>query len=344
MDKRVILAVAGSGKSKLIIDKINENSRALFITYTELNAKQLKERIIRKIGYLPKGIKVYTYFSFIYSFCFKPLYVDKLQGINFENNYTRYVKKEHRNFWFDNNNRVYSNRIARFIIEIGILEEVLARISKYFDLVCVDEIQDFSGNDFNFICYLNRLDCEVLFVGDFFQHTFDTSRDGNINKNLHLEYTKYCQRFVDVGFEVDLNLLSNSYRCSASVCDFVDKKLGITISSQRVDSVEVKLLEDEAEIIRIYQNKEVVKLFYKNSSKYLGNTANWGAVKGADDYQDVCVVLNNTTFKNYQSNTLLDLVPSTKNKLYVACTRAKGNLYFIEEKKLQKIRDNKNER
>lgn len=41
MDKRIVLAVAGSGKSSSIIDQIEEDSRALIITYTENNAEQL---------------------------------------------------------------------------------------------------------------------------------------------------------------------------------------------------------------------------------------------------------------------------------------------------------------
>jgi len=52
------------------------------------------------------------------------------------------------------------------------------------------------------------------------------------------------------------------------------------------------------------------------------------------------VVLNPTTLKAYDSGNLADLAPTTKNKLYVACTRAKGNLYFISELALKKYKKN----
>lgn len=62
------------------------------------------------------------------------------------------------------------------------VSDISERIEKYFDFFCVDEVQDFAANDFNLLCQLSKMDVEVLFVGDFFQHTFDTSRDGNIQK------------------------------------------------------------------------------------------------------------------------------------------------------------------
>ncbi|MDH4263447.1 MAG: UvrD-helicase domain-containing protein, partial [Spirochaetia bacterium] len=85
MDKRVVFAVAGSGKTTNIINRINKDSRCLIITYTDNNAKQLKFRIIAKFGEIPKGVRVYTYFTFLYSFCFRPIcgYEANIKGINF---------------------------------------------------------------------------------------------------------------------------------------------------------------------------------------------------------------------------------------------------------------------
>jgi DNA helicase IV len=46
-------------------------------------------------------------------------------------------------------------------------------------------------------------------------------------------------------------------------------------------------------------------------------------------------VLNPKTLKAFNSGELVKLSPTTKNKLYVACTRAKGSLYFVPEKSLK---------
>jgi len=49
------------------------------------------------------------------------------------------------------------------------------------------------------------------------------------------------------------------------------------------------------------------------------------------DHEDVCVMLNKTTAGLHKKGTLYDLKPSTRNKLYVAITRAHGNVYLIYE-------------
>ena len=54
----------------------------------------------------------------------------------------------------------------------------------------------------------------MLFVGDFYQHTFDTSRDGATNSTLFNSKAKYESRFTAKGFICDNTSLVNSWRCS----------------------------------------------------------------------------------------------------------------------------------
>jgi len=340
MDKRVVFAVAGSGKTSSIIDSLSNDSRCLIVTYTDNNTRHLRNRVIKKFGNIPGGIRIYSYFTFLYSFCFRPIcgYKLRTKGIDFNfplPQYSQRSKKNTREHYIDNNGRLYANRIAKLLIEFGAVSAVIQRIEKFFDSVCFDEIQDFAANDFNLLCSLSKANVDIRFVGDFYQHTFDTSRDGNTQKSLHDCFDKYCSKLKKSGFNVDLTSLSNSYRCSPSVCSFVSDNLGIDILSHRKDEVVVKYVSDKTEINRIYTNDSVVKLFYQKSNSYKGNTANWGSTKGLDHFQDVCVVLNPTTLKAFDSGELDKLNPTTKNKLYVACTRAKGSLYFVPEKLLK---------
>lgn len=46
MDRRLILAVAGSGKSSYMIERLNLQQRFLVVTYTENNVAHLKNKII----------------------------------------------------------------------------------------------------------------------------------------------------------------------------------------------------------------------------------------------------------------------------------------------------------
>lgn len=75
----------------------------------------------------------------------------------------------------------------------GVMEELKLRLEKYFDEFIIDEIQDIAGRDFSFLEQLMTANMNMLFVGDFYQHTYDTSRDGNANKNLFEKDTSGIQ-------------------------------------------------------------------------------------------------------------------------------------------------------
>lgn len=342
MDKRVVFAVAGSGKTSHIINSLNVDSRALILTYTDKNLSNLKQRVLKKFGELSEGIRIYSYFQFLYSFCVRPLLGHKLKtkGINWQvpPAFTMRLKRDNIKFYVDTHSRLYSNRIAKLLEQTDVIGEVVERIEKYFDDIYIDEVQDFGGHDFNFLTQIAIANINQLFVGDFYQHTFDTSRDGNVNGSLHNDYIKYKSRFEKIGVFVDETLLSHSYRCSENVCNFVTQFLLIDIYSHRKDLTNVELVECEIHAEELFKCPETVKLFYQSSNKYQGFTENWGATKGEDCYHDVCVVLNPKTLKHFNNGNLSELTDQTKNKLYVACTRAKNNLYFVPEKLFKKYR------
>ncbi|MCV5191034.1 DNA helicase UvrD, partial [Escherichia coli] len=60
MDKSVIFAVAGSGKTTRLVASLNEDKRFLIVTYTESNYCNLREKIINRFGYFPTNIVLYT--------------------------------------------------------------------------------------------------------------------------------------------------------------------------------------------------------------------------------------------------------------------------------------------
>lgn len=342
MDKRIIFAVAGSGKTSLIIENLNIEQRSLLITYTESNLVNLRRKIIEKFGYFPENITLYSYFTFLYSFCYKPFLAMQVRakGINWNVPHfsTLRIKRNNIAFYMDRNKLLYHNRIAKLLEVAETLDEVNQRIEKYFDCFYVDEVQDFAGNDFNLLASLSKSNVIIKYVGDYFQHTFDTSRDGVTNKSLHDDYKKYQARFTKMGMQVDFDTLSSSYRCSPTVCEFITKSIGIDISSHRNDNKSVELVEDSNRIDELFKCSNTVKLFYQNHQKYQCYSNNWGASKGEDHYDDVCVVLNKNSFKQYQLGKLNDLVPQTKNKLYVACSRTRNNLYFISEESIKKYK------
>ncbi|NOI66538.1 AAA family ATPase [Vibrio sp. 99-8-1] len=335
MDKRVVLAVAGSGKTQHIIDKIEVDSRALIVTYTINNTANLKKRILKKLGVIPKGVRIFTYFSFLMSFCVRPIIGNqiKIKGVSYKEP-LRFAKRKTLNHYQDQGHRLYHNRIAKLMTDFDGIPDISKRIEKYFDFFCIDEVQDFAANDFNLLCALSATNVEVLLVGDFYQHTFDTSRDGNVQNSLHSNLENYLLKLKNAGYTIDLEVLSHSHRCSPTICKFVSENLGIPIASHREDEVSLELIDTPEKIAKLMTNESIAKLFFRESHKYTGWTDNWGNTKGLDDFGDICIVLNPTTLKAYTNGKLANLAPSTANKLYVACTRAKGNLYFVSQRLL----------
>lgn len=50
MDKRVIFAVAGAGKTTYIVNRLSRGKRSLIITYTNANYNNLRKKIIDTIN------------------------------------------------------------------------------------------------------------------------------------------------------------------------------------------------------------------------------------------------------------------------------------------------------
>ncbi len=213
-------------------------------------------------------------------------------------------------------------------------------MEQFFDEFIIDEVQDIAGRDFAFLELLMSSNINMLFVGDFYQHTFDTSRDGTTNQNLFKDFSKYEARFTKRRFKSDKTTLVKSWRCSPDICEFISNNLGINICSNRSNNSngenDVIFVYDQSRIDEIMNDSNIVKLHYQNGSKFGKGHKNWGETKGEDQYDDVCVLLNNNTMSKYKKNKLHELAPSTKNKLYVAITRAHGKVYLIDESRITK--------
>lgn len=344
MDKRVILAVAGSGKTTFIVNRLSLDKRCLIITYTINNTENLRHSIIEKFGFLPNNIKLVSYFSFLYSFCFRPFLSSEIsnKGIywKYPPDFSRNFKRDDISYYITNSRKLYHNRLAKLIQAYELGKNIKARLEKYFDSIYIDEVQDFAGHDFELLKTISKSDLEMLFVGDFYQHTFDTSSDGRTNINLHDDYDKYKQKFSNMGLKIDIETLKNSYRCSKTTCDYIRDKIGIDIFSHGDKETQISFIQTQEEAQAIFDNQEIVKLFYQKYYEYPCFGNNWGNCKGENKYNDVCIVLNPTTIKNLKGDKFDNLVPQTRNKLYVACSRARGNIYFVSEAfyKAQKIK------
>lgn len=336
MDKIIINAVAGSGKTKKIIDLLDKTKRTAIITYTITNQNSLKDKINAKFGYIPDKIHVFGYWDFLYNFCVNPLISEDTKGFIFDQ---KIIAKINRIYFYKTpyiiNGYFIKDTLAKYALT-QINSEYLNRINRYFDIFYVDEVQDFSSYDLDWILNLSNLSIPVFLVGDFFQKTFSTSQKGNKGRNAFYSFKNWKNKFEKASFFFDEDTLKKSYRCSPKICSFINKYLNIPILSQEKSNGSLEFIQDEKKIKDIYLNNNIYKLFYQNSKKFDCVSMNWGESKGKT-LTDVCVVLNPTTFKLYKNNNLNSLKNSTKSKFYVACTRASRNLYLVSQKTLEKV-------
>jgi ATP-dependent exoDNAse (exonuclease V) beta subunit len=338
MDKKIILAVAGSGKTTYLVDHIPENKRSLVLTYTDSNNANLRKGILTRFGFFPEYIRLQTYFSFLYSFCIQPflMFDCKLNGLTYKPNKNMYAKGDRR--YLTNSNRLYHYRAAKFIEEKNLYNNIQKRLEKYYQYLYIDEIQDFAGHDFNLLKCISQSNVNILYVGDFFQHTFDTSRDGTVNQNLHKNYKKYKEEFRKIKFDVDEKTLNKSYRCCPRICEYITDNLNIHIESHKAGNAKIIYIDDNIGIDNLMKNNNIIKLFYQEHYAYNCKSRNWGDCKGENKYEDVCVILNGKTVDYYIKNKLKELPSQTLNKLYVAISRAHRDVYFIAEKNVKNYR------
>ncbi|MFI3063544.1 TGBp1 family protein [Streptococcus suis] len=343
-NKRLIHAVAGSGKTTKIIESIDPQKRNLILTYTDTNQNTIRAKLIDKFGYIPESTFIFGVFEFLYSFCLVPYLGKRQKGINFD------YETQGR---FDNNSidttgRIIQNQLSKSLLRgfliykrnnIQFDNSYLERIDKFFDCVFIDECQDFESDDFDWLLSLSKLSADVLLLGDFYQKTFKTSRRGNKGKGIHSSFENWLKVISDSGFKIDLSSLSKSYRCPKIVCDFIVESLDIKISSQKKENPTTKIMfiDSQDKIESIMTDDSIMKLFYQKFYDYDCKSQNWGDSKGSE-YENVCVVLNPKTYKLFDSGRLSDLSTQTKSKFYVACTRTRGNLYFVKQSDLEKYK------
>ena len=196
---KLIISSAGSGKTTFLVNealRLNDKE-VLITTYTEANEKEIRKKFVDEIGYIPKNVTIQTWFSFLIKHGIKPfqglmnsdlfendvrgmLLVSKASGVRF---YSKQgfpvIYKEEDDFerhYFSKERRIYSDKIAKFICKLASIDKGITfdRISRIFDHIMIDEVQDLAGNDLEIIKLLMKSCSGITMVGDPRQVTYLT--------------------------------------------------------------------------------------------------------------------------------------------------------------------------
>lgn len=362
-NSKLVLAVAGAGKTYYIAEQLNQQERNIVITFTNRNVQNLEREIEAQYGRVPDNTLVMTFSSFVYQWLIKPiepfLQVGDVKGIksrgldlhtplenpkiNGKFNF-KYYKKDHHRHYINTSGKLYIARMADLfkVQKQPIKKLAFDRLNKFCDVIYIDEVQDFVGVDYDILKMLYRLNSPyVLSVGDFNQHSVSRTNFKSVRpfkrKNKDITKEEYIKG-LGKGLDIDSVTLLKSRRVAEETCKFIEKKLNIDIKSMSKEFGRVELLTNLDEIKEKIESEDTVKIVYNNAKAYDVNPiTTWSYCKG-DTFEYTCVILNGT-FKNIMSDDfkLKGISQQEINKLYVALTRATRTTYLVNAADFRKV-------
>ena len=363
MDKKLVMAVAGSGKTYLICNSIDSEKRNLVLAFTHENIKNIHRELLGRFRAIPESTVVSTFHGFLYGECIQPyhkmicgLYGARpfsCEGVMFRtppaamigNKFNVMYVKDNRLKHYIPRKKYYCSLMAKLILKNDgtLLPAVINRANKFYDAIFIDEYQDYRTEEYELLSkIIQGFDGDVFLVGDYYQHS--VSGDNNTGKpfgtaqkpKTYQEYKNIIQR---LGVDIDETTLCKSRRCSKPVCDFVKTKMGIEIESFDDHAGDVIQVLDAAEAERILCDDSICKLLLREAGKYSFICFNWSYSKG-DTYEKTCVILTGDTSNLMENSFRYDrIAPTTRNKLYVALTRSRTNVYVMPKPVFDQVKD-----
>lgn len=356
MVTKIIQAVAGAGKTYHVTHELINQSRCLYVTFTNGNVQNIKKELADS-GKNTETYSVMTFSKFIIDWFIYPFQNNlcpiygQFKGFTKEKPISDarlpgYKNKDEIGHYITTFGNLYLSRLSELIVSQNktLLTSIFDRISMFVDHIVVDEYQDLTGHDFNLLKIIaKQKQIDVTIVGDIFQSGVVNSlsngkKDQKIAKfSSDYNITQFLEKiFASKKIQVDVDSLAKSRRISKECADFVTEHLDIPIQSQEFSKGKVIFVESQSQLEQILDTeKELEILVYKNKNSHY-NT--WTYSKG-DTYPSTLVVLTaNTDYLITGKSTKARLTNATRNSLYVALTRSAGNLYIVGSELWKKYR------
>ncbi len=351
---KLIIAGAGTGKTTYLIEEALKvkDKRVLITTYTINCRNEIESKIIEKIGYVPNNIFIQTWFSFLLEHGIRPyrkvLEIKEVNGIHFvegksglkyksSNGFPVYYgEKEFEKYYFDTYKNIYTDKLSKLVVRINEKSEnlVIDRISQIYNYIFIDEVQDMVGYDLEIIKLLLLTHSNIKLVGDPRQNIFNTH---------HAEiYKKYSNGNIDdflknkcknSEYEIDDKSLIVCHRCFKDIIEFVNnfyQEYGTLKSVKKEKTAHEGIyIITKKDINKYLEKYNPIQLIYDSRTKINQNyrSTTYGKSKGAT-YERV-LLYPTGELKKYLKGQKCKIDGITKNKLYVAMTRAVHSLTFV---------------
>lgn len=373
-DNSIYIASAGSGKTsfilsqvyKLLHEGIEDNKYIIIITYTIRNQENIRERLIKKIGYIPKRIIVIGWYTFLLDYWIRPfkgtvldILYDKHIGLTYVEGQSGIIKvngqtictyhNDIEKFLDSKKENLYSDKLSEFAYlcykknPISLLE----RLSNIINTIFIDEAQDLSGWDFELVKTMlksaSKLKC--VLCGDPRQHTYDTSASSK-NKKYKGNIVLYAKEKINTKTKkyvrIDTETLNLSHRCIQQICDFASI---VSNEYPRTQSCNCKecckrrndyphktgmFLLKKKDVKAYIEEYQPISLIWDINQKVYIQTdtiLKYGESKGLQT--NSTLIYPTKVILKFLHSGINDLSPITKSKFYVAITRARFSSAII---------------
>jgi DNA helicase-2/ATP-dependent DNA helicase PcrA len=339
---KVVIACAGSGKTTSLVREAlaYPNRRIAMVTYTNNNVREIKKKFGELNSGLPKHVDVMTWFEFLLRECARPYQKSKydekrIESLLFVNQQSAKGTKETdtARHYFANGELIYSDKIAKFVVECekNSSKAVTARLGEIYTDIFVDEFQDLAGWDLDVIEMILRSDIRVTLVGDPRQHIYSTNPSNKNSQYLGIQVVSLVEKWEQSGL-CDLDPMSGTYRCNQAICEFSNALwpgMDIMMPSHNVttdhDGVFLVASKVVGEYVRRFRPQ--VLRYSKTTNAHGYEALNFGLAKGLE-FRRV-LIIPTAPIRKYLLTGDLSHVKDSREKLYVAVTRAQHSVAFV---------------
>lgn len=344
-NNHLTLAVAGSGKTKSIVDACaaaDPNERILVLTYTSANQQELIGRLRTNAGNR-HNIEVSGWFSFLIGHFVRP-YLPfaypgrRVRGFDFKSEPQQGVSKEEWRRYFNTQGEVRRVHLAQIAHRVNGAAggAPVRRLERIYDRVFIDEVQDLCGWDLEVLLLLMSSKIPLEMVGDVRQAILVTNN--REQKNKQYKFMKIWDWFntQEDAKRLSIHQKCDTHRCRVEIAKFADSLFASNRGFAPTVSANAKITDhDGVFLVKSEHVKDYVQaydpLFLRRTSSSGRQfndlrPMNIGLSKGLGR-RHVLIYPTGDMKKLLQRGVRLDEQQAAY--LYVAVTRAEQSVGFI---------------
>lgn len=339
------LAVAGSGKTQGIVDECAQASadeRILILTYTSANQNELTGRLTSEAGHI-RQLEVTGWFAFLIAHFVRPYLPfafsgKRIEGFDFESPPQQRTGSDEWRRYFNlqgSARRVHLAQLAYRVNEAAGGAPV-RRLSRIFDRIFIDEVQDLSGWDLEILRLLMDSGIAVEMVGDVRQAILATNpRDQKNKQFMYMKIWSWFREQEQAG-RLTITQVCNTRRCRPEIAALADSLFAADLGFEPTVSLNHVVTEhDGLYLVRSSDVDAYVSAYaplilrrQSNSGHELDHLAptNIGISKGLSREH---VLIRPTEQVARFLKSAAPLEEQQAAYLYVAVTRARQSVAFI---------------